>query len=680
MPFDRAIEVKKSLIAERKQKSAGGVVHATGRIEVKSVTEDPNYWWIEGTATTPKPDYAKDVVNPMGLKFRLPMPLLWMHVSDKPIGQVTFAKPTARGVPYKARIPKVKEAGLLKDRIDEAVHSIQYELVRDTSIGFMPDWDAVELNDHGGLTYDKATWVELSVCTIGMNQDANIVSIKSLHQSRRTELSAARSAAVPGASGNPSGQSAQSINRSTKGKDMPAISMDQQLADFQKRRTEVVERMKEIGDLWQTDGYSRQDAERKELHDLEAERGDLDDDILIARSHSVNISRAQPIGKSGPGQRPGASGYVFQKGADKDETFKGQNFTRKLIAKAAAKLDGRSPGTVAEERWGKTNPTLVQIIKANEVPGGGTGSGEWGSELVQADTRYTGDFIEFLYAATVFDKLALREIPPNVMVKGQDGQATAYWRGESKAIPPTTADFMDVSLSPLEIGALAVVSNQLIRYSMPSAELLVRDALVNASAQRIDSTFLSADNASAGVSPAGMLNGLSGSSVVSVSGTDSAALRADILKLYKPFIDAHNARNLVLVTTPELAKAIGLMVNALNIAEFPGLGAEGGILLGDTVITGDNVPSGYMILMKPSDIYEIGDSGVMVDLSTDATIEQNSLPTGATDTPVAATLTMTNMFQSNSTAIRVVRYLNFAKRRASAVSYVSAAHYGGATS
>ena len=175
-----------------------------------------------------------------------------------------------------------------------------------------------------------------------------------------------------------------------------------------------------------------------------------------------------------------------------------------VIAKALAHIDEnrRSPAVIAEKRWGITNPTLVEIMRANEVAGGGSGSGEWGAELVSADTRYTGDFIEYLNSMTVFDKLGLREVPANVAIKGQDGAATGYWIGESKAAKASTVDFSSVNLTPLKVAALAVVSNELLRDSTPAAEALVRDALVEASAQRIDNTFISNTAASAGVSPA----------------------------------------------------------------------------------------------------------------------------------------------------------------------------------
>jgi hypothetical protein len=359
---------------------------------------------------------------------------------------------------------------------------------------------------------------------------------------------------------------------------------------------------------------------------------------------------------------------------DQEEKFKGQNFTRKVIAKAASYLEDRPMWAIAEERWGKTNPTLVGIIKANEVPGGGTGSGEWGAELALSDARYTGDFIEFLYGMTVYDRLPLRVVPANVHIKGQDGAATGYWVGESKPIPATTVDYSDVELRALKVGALAVISNELIRYSSPDAEMLVRDALVQASSQRVDTTFLSATAASSGVSPAGILNGLSAGSA---SGTDAAAIRNDLTALYGGFITAKNSSGLYLVMTPALAKRMQLLVNALGQPEFPSMP---GSLLGDPVVTGDNVGAGDLILLKPSDIYRIGDQGIQVSISREAMIEQSSAPTGATDTPVAATQVFTSMFQAESTAIKVVRPINFAKRRSSAVAYIGNADYGSSDS
>ena len=213
--------------------------------------------------------------------------------------------------------------------------------------------------------------------------------------------------------------------------------------------------------------------------------------------------------------------------------------------------------------------------------------------------------------------------------------------------------------------------------SSPAAEQLIRDSIAEASAQRVDTTFLSATAASSGVSPAGILNGLT---PLAPSGTDAAAVRNDMMSLYAPFLAAKNASGLVQIMTPSMAKALALLVNALGQPEFVGLNADGGTLLGDRVYTGDNVTPGDWILLKPSDIWKIGDSGVQVSMSDTATIEQNDAPQGASDTPTAASATLMSMWQTESVAFKVVRRINYAKRRSGSVQVLSNAEYGGVVS
>jgi HK97 family phage major capsid protein len=286
---------------------------------------------------------------------------------------------------------------------------------------------------------------------------------------------------------------------------------------------------------------------------------------------------------------------------------------------------------------------------------------------------YTGDFIEYLNAMTVFDKLGLTTIPANVTIMSQDGAASGYFVGDGKAIPMSKPDFMDVTLTPLKAAAITTVSNDLLRNASVDVEMLIRNSLAEAVAQKIDSVFLGSAAASAGVSPAGILNGVVADGSHS---PDGDALRADVKMLYAHFIAAYNATGLTFVMNPSLAKAIQLMVNALGQTEFPGITAQGGTLLGDPVVTGDNVGGSQLILLKPRDIYRIGDLGIQVSVSQEATIEQSSVPTGAALTHTAASANLQNTFQQELTAIKIVRPINFAKRRSSAVSYVNDAAYG----
>jgi HK97 family phage major capsid protein/HK97 family phage prohead protease len=664
------IDAKKAATVQSKRVEQ--VQRAYSRLDVKAVTEDDNFYYINGIATTPAPDRYDDVVDPMGAEFALPMPFIWQHDATKPIGSVNTAKASKSGIPVGMTIPKVKEAGVLQDRINEAVQSIKYKLVTGLSIGFRALNNAFEFMENGGILFKQWEWLELSLVTIPANADCSIQTIKSLDTKQRASPGTQAARAVrltpPAAAGTPPLNS----------KGTPVKTIQEQITDFEAQRAAKAAQMSALMTKAAEAGTGLEDADSDTYDTLKEEVVALDKHLERLRDHEKTITaKATPVRSvnNDAGAGSGRGPTIIVASRDAEEKFKGQNYTRMVIAKAVAHLErdnNWSPAAIAQHRWGKTNPTLVAIMKANEAPGGGSGSGEWGAELVQADTRYTGDFIEFLYSMTVFDKLPLRQVPANVVIKGQDGQGTGYWVGESKPIPATVGDFSTVSLTPLQVGALAVVSNNLLRDSTPAAEMLVRDMLVQASAQRVDTTFISTLAASAGVSPAGMLNGVS---AVNSAGNTGAALRTDLGALYAIFIAAKNASNLQLVMNKGLAKSISLLVNALGQSEFPNITQDGGTLLGDPVVTGDNVGATHFILLKPSDIYRIGDYGIQVSISRDATIEQNTVPTGASDTPVAQTVDQVNMFQSESTAIKVVRPINFAKRRTGAVQYVHDATY-----
>lgn len=466
--------------------------------------------------------------------------------------------------------------------------------------------------------------------------------------------------------------------------------LSDQIKDLENTRAAKAARMADITQKSIDEGRSMDDAEAEEFDTLDGEIKRVDEDLVrLRRLESLNVQRAAPVERTATQagashqrsveRQPLAGAPAIQLNREPDEKFKGQNFTRLVIARTLAQLerdsiDGNVRGAVeiAKSRWGRENPRLVEVLRAS-VAGHGSGSGEAGAELVSADNRYTGDFIEYLYGQTVYDRLGLREVPANITIKGQDGAATGYWVGESKGIPVSKADFSTVSLTPLKVGAIAVASEEWLRDSSPSAELLIRDAIVQAAVQRIDTTFISTTAASAGVSPAGILNGVS---AFSSSGTDEDGLRQDIHKLYSTFLSNKNAGGLTFLMNPAMAKSISLMVNALGQTTFPGITTEGGTLLGDRVVTGDNVTSTLLVLCKPSDIWRIGAMGFKVALSRDATIEMATDPAGASDTPVAQANYPVNMYQEESVALKVVIPINFQKRRSHAAQYITGANYG----
>lgn len=637
-------------------------------LSIKAVDDEQRI--IEGIATTPTTDRMGDVIEPLGVEFTNPMPLLLHHDSQKPVGEAEFKKPSKSGIPFRAKLAKITEPGVLKDRVDEAWQSVKHGLIRGVSIGFRSVEHAF-MEESGGIHFLKTKVLELSLVTIPANEQATIQTIKSFDANRPAASGDPPQAfSSPGVSGTPS-KPAQSGFFYSRGKQMYKSA-----AEMRAAREQHVARLGELTSIFKADGYEPSQEETDEFDKLETEVKQLDKDIRI-QTH-VELSVKHVNGQSTRAGTESRAPMGFVKKTDKDDKFKGQAYTRIIIAKALAQRHGVGEAMMAaQKRWADTNPKLVEYIRAT-VAGGGTGSGEWGAELAQLDARYTGDFIEYLYGMTVFDQLPLREVPARVRIKGQDGAFTANWVGESKAIPMSKGDYSAVDLDPLKIAALTVISMELMEDSQPSAEMLVRDGLVNAAAQKIDTTFLSTAAASAGVSPAGILNGLS---AIQASGTDLAAVRADLQGLIIPFVTAKMSSGIWLLMNPGTALALSFMYGALDERAFPDITQEGGMLNGLRVVVGDNVPPGTIIAIRPQDVWKIGDTGIRVEMSREATIEQRDDPSGETDIPTGVNTTgLTSMFQEESVAFKLVRRINFQKRRTAAVAYLENAEYGGVVS
>ncbi|SKB27082.1 phage prohead protease, HK97 family [Sphingopyxis flava] len=151
-------------------------------LQVKAFDDDTRKF--SGIATTPTVDRMGDIIDPLGVKFKNPLPLLHQHFHDRPVGTVKFKKPTKDGIEFEAEIAKIEEDGPLKDRCDTAWGELKYGLVRATSVGFRP----IEYSfmDNGGIRFSEVEVYELSTVTIPAQPDAVIFdTIKSLDAAAR---------------------------------------------------------------------------------------------------------------------------------------------------------------------------------------------------------------------------------------------------------------------------------------------------------------------------------------------------------------------------------------------------------------------------------------------------------------------------------------------------------------
>lgn len=141
---------------------------------------------IRGYATTPTPDRVLDVVVPEGVMFRTQdIKLHLYHDSRMPVGQVSFGKPTKKGIPFEARLPEIKEEGTVRDRVNEARHSVKYNLISAVSIGFRALENGIEIMKNGGYKFNAWEMIELSLTSTPANPEAVFSVVKSLEAGER---------------------------------------------------------------------------------------------------------------------------------------------------------------------------------------------------------------------------------------------------------------------------------------------------------------------------------------------------------------------------------------------------------------------------------------------------------------------------------------------------------------
>ena len=231
-----------------------------------------------------------------------------------------------------------------------------------------------------------------------------------------------------------------------------------------------------------------------------------------------------------------------------------------------------------------------------------------------------------------------------------------------------------------------MLSDELIRFSDPSAEALVRNDLADAVAAVFDGSIADATAVSTS-RPAGLLDSVVGAAA---SGVDYAALKADLKTLWAAAIAANlPIGSAVYWTTPAIAQSLSLMTGTLSdMPLFPGMTVGGGNLLGTPLITSNYITAGYFILVFASEVYLSQDPTVSLDASMEATIEMETAPKNAISdlagspapAPVKSGAAFVSMFQTNSVALRAEQYLNWSKRRSTAVALLTDVDWGGEAS
>lgn len=650
-------------------------IRAWSTFELKSMEDEPNKTGkrrFSGVATTPTVDRAGDIVEPLGADFQLPIPFLWQHNSADPVGWITSARVTAKGIEIEGEVASVPEPASLKDRLDTAWAMLKAKLVRGLSIGFQP-LESSRIEGTYSYRYLKWSWLELSAVTIPMNAEASISSIKAAD---RVVLRSASGAvgrdgvvhlkSVPGDSGRATANSV-----ATKG---PEMKISEQLAAFETRRKGITTRMEELMAKSGEEGRTLDPTETEEYDGLAADLKSVDDHVVRLKAHEqAMLKAATPVAPDAG--RPGSAYDMGNRSpiSVQRNIPKGTAWTRYCMALAVSKGNIVQAERIASQTF-KDTPEVATVLRA-AADAGTTSDATWAGPLVQYQDMVS-EFIDLLRNSTVLGRMnSVRRVPFNTRIPRKTAGSTGSFVGEGAPTPVREMAFDNITHPWAKASAIIVVSAELARLSNPAAEALCRQDLIDGISEFLDKRLVDPVYAGvSGTSPASLTNGVTPRQA---SGATLAAIDDDVKYLMQVYAAANLGLSTgVWVMSPSLAITLSMLRTNQDTPAFPGMGVNGGTFYGLPAVTSNSVaPSGspgdqHLILVNQNEVLLSDDGQMMVEASAEASLQMNDAPSGGATSLVS-------LWQNGLLGLKVDRWIYWSKRRSQAVQFIDAAQrYG----
>jgi HK97 family phage major capsid protein len=262
----------------------------------------------------------------------------------------------------------------------------------------------------------------------------------------------------------------------------------------------------------------------------------------------------------------------------------------------------------------------------------------------------------------------LRRVPFNISVPVQTAGGTYNWVGEGAPKPVGQLQFQSVTLGITKASGIIVISEELAKISNPSAEAVVRNDMIAGMAQYLDQQFIDPTvGAVTNVSPASITNLANGFATAGTSGDNA---RTDIKKAINLLTSGnYPISQTVFVMSEANAFALSTALTTNGVLVNPNLTAKGGTVLGVPVVTSQSAGQVVALIHTPSILYA-DDGGVNIDVSREATVEMNTVPTS----PITAASVYVSLWQANLIGLRAERFINWKRAKTTAVVYTTATY------
>lgn len=401
--------------------------------------------------------------------------------------------------------------------------------------------------------------------------------------------------------------------------------------------------------------------------ETEGEIKQLQDEIAVMQKNLDRLEDIQKSQASWTDTTTPAAGSNSQQGlkSTQGQTIQVESNLEKgigfaLMVKSMA-LAANSKGAVTAgdvlDSWGA--PDIVKNAVSQKALIGATNNEQFGEALVDFQ-NLTNEFIELLRGRTAVDQLAsrMREVPFNIKMPQQTGAVSVGWVGETKRKPTTNPTIGSVTLTKSKVAGIVLLSDELMRFSSPKADRIIRDDFVKSTAQFIDADFFDPTKAETDDSPASILKD---SNKIDSSGATGADIEADLAKVIKVLTDANvPLEGAHWVMSESRAASLSIMRDALGKKYFEDMNLNGAkYLLTLPVLISSGTPD-KIVLVVPGEIMLADDNVLDFAVSSEASINMG--------TDLAPE--WVNLFEQNLMAIRAERFIRWKKRHVHAAAYL----------
>lgn len=463
---------------------------------------------------------------------------------------------------------------------------------------------------------------------------------------------------------------------------MPKKMLSDQLKDVANTIAAKQQRQTEIMDAAAAEGRSTTAEEATEFDEIGTELKTLSADHerlkMLDANTKTQLRAVEGDDSEAASRSRGGSGKGLPVMSAR-ELPKGTRLTRYAMALARCKGNVFEAAEFAKQ-WDDSTPDVSRVLKA-AVSAGTTTDANWASQLVFYQNM-VDEFVDLLRPMTILGKFgvggipSLRRVPFNIRMANQTGGGVYGWVGQGAAKPAGQLTIGEITLKWAKAAGIIVVTDELMRFSTPTVESVVRNDMLKGMAAFSDLQFINPDVGDVvDVSPASITNGATNHAA---TGTDAAALRADLATLWDTFFAANQPVTTgVFIMSNRQAMRIALMRNALGQKEYPDVTPQGGILEGFPIIASESVPDdsngGVIAFVNADDIYFADDGPITIDASREASLQMSTTP----DEPTTASTVLVSLWQRNLIGLRAERYMNWKRRRSSAVAYITGTNYHG---